>query len=57
MEIFLLSRRNFLYKTVESSKEQFTQINAQQIEYIISKKEVFLEKIKEIKEIQKSLAL
>lgn len=57
MEIFLVSRRNYLYKTVEISKEQFTQINAEQIDYVIAKKQVFLDKIKEIKEIQKSLEL
>ncbi len=57
MEIFLVSRRNYLYKTVETSKEQFSQINAEQIDYVVAKKQVFLDKIKEIKEIQKSLGL
>ncbi len=57
MEVFLVSRRNYLYKTVETSKEQFSKINAEQIDYVIAKKQVFLDKIKEIKEIQKSLGL
>lgn len=55
METFLVSRRNYLHKTVERSKEQFKEINTEQIEYLISKKQIFLDKIREIKEVQKSL--
>ncbi len=55
METFLVSRRNYLYKTVETSKEQFKEINTEQINYVISKKQLFTDKIKAIQEIQKSL--
>ena len=57
METFLVSRRNYLYKTVETSKEQFKEINAEQINYVIDKKQVFIDKIKEIQAIQKSLEI
>jgi len=55
IELFLTSRRNSLYKTIETSKAQFTQINKDQIDYVVSHKHGFIEKIQEIKEIQKSL--
>ena len=55
MQLFLTSRRNYLYKTIETSKAQFTQINNEQINYVISKKQIFIKKTHEIKEIQKSL--
>lgn len=52
IEVFLVSRRNYLYKTLEISKTQFLEINTQQIRYVISKKELIIEKIRAIKEIQ-----
>lgn len=52
MESFLTSRRNYLYKTVETSKERFAQINREKIAYVISKKQIFIDKIDEIKDIK-----
>ncbi|QOY51374.1 dynamin family protein [Candidatus Sulfurimonas baltica] len=54
IELFLTSRRNYLFKTVQTSKTQFSQINNEQINYVISKKRVFMDKIEDIREIQKS---
>ncbi|QOY55269.1 dynamin family protein [Candidatus Sulfurimonas marisnigri] len=54
IELFLTSRRNYLFKTVKTSKTQFSQINSEQINYVISKKRVFMDKIEDIKEIQNS---
>ena len=52
IETFLTSRRNFLYKTIERSKTQFREINSEQIEYVISKKHTYIDKIEEIKKIK-----
>lgn len=55
IELFLTSRRNYLYKTIQTAKEQFTKINGEQINYVASQKQVFIEKIESIKEIQNSI--
>ena len=55
IEGFLTSRRNYLYKTVDTSKKQFSEINSEQIDYVISKKQIFIDKIEDIKSIKKSL--
>ena len=52
MEIFLTSRRNSLYKIIETSKVQFIQINSEQIDYVVSKKQIYIDKIQEIKKIK-----
>ena len=52
VETFLMSKRNYLFETIETSKAEFLEINAQQIEYVTSKKEVYLQKVKELKKIK-----
>jgi ribosome biogenesis GTPase A len=52
---FLTSRRNYLYKIVETSKTQFSEINADRILYIISQKQLISQKIEAIKQIQLSI--
>lgn len=52
IELFLTSRRNYLHKTIETSKAQFIQINSEQTEYVISKKLNYIDKIEEIKKIK-----
>jgi GTP-binding protein EngB required for normal cell division len=55
IEDFLTSKRNYLFKIIKYSKEQYVQINAQQIEFVTSKKEAYLEKIEDLKNIQKEI--
>ncbi|MEA1918923.1 MAG: dynamin family protein [Campylobacterota bacterium] len=57
IEDFLSSRHNYLFKSIETAKTQFSEINKEQISYVISKKQIYLEKIEAIKEIQKSIHL
>ena len=52
IEEFLMSKRNYLFETIETSKAEFLEINAQQIEYVTSKKDIYEKKIQEIKEIR-----
>ncbi|QSZ41057.1 ATP-binding protein [Sulfurimonas aquatica] len=52
VEAFLTSKRNYLFKTIERSKEEFLEVNTQQIEYVTSKKEIYEQKIKELKDIK-----
>ena len=54
-ESFLSSRRNYLYKVVESSKAQFEQINADRIDYIVTKKQHIIEKISSIEDIKNGI--
>ncbi|MFT7002972.1 MAG: small GTP-binding protein [Sulfurimonas sp.] len=55
IESFLISRGNYLYKIVETAKTQFKQINDQQIEYVISKKQIYLDKIQEMQKIKNQI--
>ena len=48
---FLTSRRNYLYKIVESSKEQFLEINHTQINSVLKEKHLIENKIKSISSI------
>ena len=52
IELFLTSRRNYLYKIIETSKTQYKQINSQQIKYVISQKQILIDKIEEIQRIK-----
>ena len=54
-EAFLSSRRNYLYKIIESSKAQFEEINADRIDYIVSHKQGVVEKMESIGIIMKNL--
>ncbi len=52
IEDFLTSKRNYLFKIVHYSKNQYLEINNDRIEFIQSKKEQYIKKIKEIKDIK-----
>ena len=56
MDIFLRSRRNYLYKIIERSKEQFEQINKERIDYILTHKHAIAEKIEDIQKTESSIA-
>ncbi len=55
IEEFLTSKRNYLYKVVKYSKTQFTQINQDRIEFVKSKKEEYLCKVKELEKIKEEI--
>ena len=55
IELFLTSRRNYLYKLVEQSKEQFIQINAERIDDVLVQKHLIIEKIEALAVIQQSI--
>jgi hypothetical protein len=55
MDLFLRSRRNYLYKIIERSKEQFEQINKERIGYILTHKHAIAEKIEDIKKIESDI--
>jgi hypothetical protein len=52
---FLRSRRNYLYKTIESAKEKFEVINKEKIDYILTHKHAVSNKIDAIKMIASSI--
>jgi chloramphenicol O-acetyltransferase len=52
IEDFLTSKRNYLFKIVHYSKNQYLEINNDRIEFIQSKKEQYIKKIKDIKDIK-----
>ena len=55
MELFLASNRNYLFKTIDKSKQQFIDINNEKVNYVVYQKEKILKKIKDIKKIKESL--
>ncbi|MDF1880947.1 dynamin family protein [Sulfurimonas sp. MAG313] len=55
IEVYLNSRRNYLYKIVHIAKEEYLHINEEKISYIEGKKELYKDKIKRIKEIKNSI--
>jgi len=52
IETFLMSKRNYLFETIKTSKSEFLEINTQQIEYVTSKKQIYEKKIHEIQNIR-----
>ncbi|MGB5964347.1 MAG: dynamin family protein [Sulfurimonadaceae bacterium] len=54
-EAFLSSRRNYLYKIIESSKAQFEEINSDRIDYIVSNKQGVIGKIEGIEKVKGSI--
>ena len=54
-EAFLRSRRNYLYKIIESSKAQFTEINRDRIDYIVANKQGVIAKIEGIEKVKGSI--
>ena len=55
IDTFLSSRRNYLYKIVETSKEQFEEISEDRIDYIVSKKQTIIKKIDRLKIVKKDI--
>ena len=55
IEDFLTSKRNYLFKIVKYSKEQYLEINADRINFVTSKKEQYLEKIKDLEVIKEEI--
>ena len=46
IEDFLTSKRNYLFKIVKYSKEQYLEINEDRINFVKSKKEQYIQKLK-----------
>ena len=55
IEDFLTSKRNYLFKIVKYSKEQYLEINEDRINFVTSKKEQYLEKIKDLEKIKEEI--
>jgi len=52
IEDFLTSKRNYLYKIIQYSKNQYVEINKDRIDFVESKKEKFLNKIEKLENIK-----
>ena len=55
IEDFLTSKRNYLFKIVKYSKEQYLEINEDRIKFVTSKKEQYLNKIKDLENIKEEI--
>lgn len=55
IEDFLTSKRNYLFKIVKYSKEQYLEINQGRIEFVLSKQNEYINKIEDLKAIQESI--
>ncbi|WP_419769015.1 MAG: dynamin family protein [Candidatus Marinarcus sp.] len=55
IEDFLTSKRNYLFKIIKYSKEQYLDINAKQIEFVQSKRSQYLQKIEDLESIKASI--
>jgi len=55
IEDFLTSKRNYLFKIVKYSKEQYMQINKESIDFVEEKKEAYLEKIVDVEKIKENI--
>ena len=55
IEDFLTSRRNYLFKIVRYSKDQYLEINEDRIAFVNSKKAQYLEKIEELEKIKEGI--
>ncbi|WP_198304664.1 dynamin family protein [Arcobacter vandammei] len=55
IEDFLTSKRNYLFKIIKYSKEQYLEINKDRIEFVKNKKEQYLEKIKDLEKIKEEV--
>jgi len=55
MDLFLRSRRNYLYKIIENEKVQVEEINADRISYILCNKEQINEKIKDMAKVKEGI--
>jgi hypothetical protein len=55
IEDFLTSKRNYLFKIVKYSKEQYLELNEDRINFVKSKKEQYLGKIKDLEAIKEEI--
>ena len=55
IEDFLTSKRNYLFKIIKYSKEQYLEINEDRIKFVTSRKEQYLEKIKDLEKIKEEI--
>ena len=55
IEDFLTSKRNYLFKIVKYSKEQYLEINEDRINFVKSRKEQYLQKIKDLEAIKEEI--
>ncbi|MFA6788289.1 MAG: dynamin family protein [Arcobacteraceae bacterium] len=55
IEDFLTSKRNYLFKVIKYSKEQYLEINHNRIEFVLSKQSEYLGKIEDLKTIQENI--
>lgn len=55
IEDFLTSKRNYLFKVIKYSKEQYLEINEDRINFVISKKEQYIDKIKDLEVIKEEI--
>ena len=55
IEDFLTSKRYYLFKIVKYSKEQYLEINEDRINFVTSKKEQYLGKIKDLEKIREEI--
>ena len=55
IEDFLTSKRNYLFKIIKYSKEQYLEINEDRINFVKSRKEQYLEKIKDLEAIKEEI--
>ena len=55
IEDFLTSKRNYLFKIVKYSKEQYLEINEDRIKFVESRKEQYLAKIKDLEAIKEEI--
>ena len=55
IEDFLTSKRNYLYKVVKYSKTQYTEINADRIEFVKSKKSEYIAKVEDLQKIKEEI--
>ncbi len=55
IEDFLTSKRNYLFKIIKYSKEQYLDINKGRIEFVESKKKKYIQKIEDLKMIKEDI--
>ena len=55
IEDFLTSKRNYLFKIIQYSKNQYLDLNKEQINFVESKKEQYINKIEDIKKIKSEI--
>ncbi len=55
IEDFLTSKRNYLFKIIQYSKKQYLEINQDRMDFVESKKEIYLKKIEALQDIKNKI--